>query len=427
MNTLFRGALALACASQFSLSLASADSNQAGDSLSVQLRSLQASVAELQRLVKDQAVRISSLEVENKALKTPAASSAQAISPATPLPGSSRAAIASFNPDLGVVGDFVATSSQSAADEEGNDRLSVREVELVLGHDIDPFARLDAVIALSDSEEVSLEEAYVTSLGLPAGFKARFGKFRPKVGRVNARHRDSLATVDEPLFVQSYFGPEGMSKTGVELSNFLPLPWEAVTHEAIIGVLEGGVGEDGTLFSETRRNPSMYARLRNAWEISDMSDFELAATLIKGSADDDSAWEVTGYGVDATFNWHLDAIRRIRFESEALFQDRRAASEQETDAIAHPHPWGMYALADYRFLERWATGLRWDYVEPISATADFARDADTAWSTYLTFFQTEFSRWRLQYQRVNFAESGHDNRFFLQGTFAIGNHKHALE
>jgi hypothetical protein len=46
---------------------------------------------------------------------------------------------------------------------------------------------------------------------------------------------------------------------------------------------------------------------------------------------------------------------------------------------------------------------------------------------FVTFFQSEFARWRFQYQYANLADGGHDNRFFLQGTFAIGVHKHSLQ
>ncbi|MBI3320414.1 MAG: hypothetical protein HYZ89_07520, partial [Candidatus Omnitrophica bacterium] len=51
----------------------------------------------------------------------------------------------------------------------------------------------------------------------------------------------------------------------------------------------------------------------------------------------------------------------------------------------------------------------------------------TAWSGYLTFYQSEFSRWRLQYRHTNFAGGGDDNTIFAQGTVAIGVHKHQLQ
>ncbi|MBI3088621.1 MAG: hypothetical protein HYY91_07065, partial [Candidatus Omnitrophica bacterium] len=77
---------------------------------------------------------------------------------------------------------------------------------------------------------------------------------------------------------------------------------------------------------------------------------------------------------------------------------------------------------------RFGIGGRFDYVEPVGVEpAARARPADTAWSSYLTYYQSEFARWRLQYRHTNFAEGGDDNALFLQGTVAIGVHKHQLQ
>ena len=88
---------------------------------------------------------------------------------------------------------------------------------------------------------------------------------------------------------------------------------------------------------------------------------------------------------------------------------------------------GFYFLADYRLAQRWAIGSRYDWVEPIEVFDHYTRSEDQALSGYLTFFQSEFARWRFQYQRACLADGENDNRFFLQGTFAIGTHKHQLQ
>jgi hypothetical protein len=159
----------------------------------------------------------------------------------------------------------------------------VRELEFVIGSDIDPYSRFDATITVSDFEEVGVEEAYITHWGLPWDIKGRFGRIRPRVGIAAAQHRDRLDTVDQPLVVQRYFGVEGFSRTGLELSDFIPLPWENVAHELSVGLLEGGIGEDGSLFGETRRAPTFYSRLRNAWTASDLLQVDLGGTFLLGS------------------------------------------------------------------------------------------------------------------------------------------------
>jgi hypothetical protein len=225
-----------------------------------------------------------------------------------------------------------------------------------------------------------------------------------------------------------------------ELSSYLPTIWEAVTHEVIGGVLEGGIGHEGTLFGETKRRPSAYARIRSSLDISDATLLNFGSTLLSGSSDEDSANEVRALGLDVAFTHHLNPINRFKFQSEAYLQDRDAPYlELEGDDHEHEeivggseevrfrnHPWGFYALADYKLGQRWSVGGRWDLVEPVNI--DIGQGShESAYNAYITFHQSEFARWRAQYQYADPLNGGDDSRFFLQGTFAIGTHKHQLQ
>ena len=334
----------------------------------------------------------------------------------------------SYLPDIGLVADIVGTSTQSPEDEEGNDRLSVREVEVIVGHDVDPYSRLDAVLTFSDYEDPEVEEAVVSYWGLPLDSKARIGRMHQRIGKASAAHRDSLDTVDEPLVVQQYFGPEGLFRTGVETSAFTPFSLEDFTQELVLGSMEGGTNE-GDLLSESRRHPSIYGHLANFYQFSDTSSLELGGTYLAGSGDDESTLNVGLFGIDATFIHHLSSINRFKLQSELYLQNRSSTDWSEQDSVLQrqaSNPFGFYSLADYRLSERWATGVRYDYVEPSVVQEGWEND-EQAYSGYLTFFQSEFARWRFEYQRAQLLEGGGDNRFFLQGTFAIGTHKHNIQ
>ncbi len=393
------------------------------DPLEEELSALRQSVQELTDLVKQlnttvqsQQARIAELEQDQRGM------------PSQPSGGANLSA---FNPEIGVLADVVGQFSESSADGEGNDKLSAREVELVLGHPIDPYSRLDVTATFSDFEAAGLEEAYITHWGLPAQIKARIGRLRPKVGKASPLHRDSLDTVDEPRVVERYLGAEGLSRTGVELSGFLPAPWTALTHELTAGVMEGGVGEGGTLFGGTRRRPSFYTHLKNFWDISDVSNLEIGGTYLVGSKDADSGFEVNALGLDATLTRFVTPTNKLKWQNELYLQDRDeslSVAEDGTKTLFQNNPWGLYSLVDYRLTPRFGLGGRFDYVEPIDLNpARRVRHADTAWSSYLTFYQSEFARWRLQYRHTDFALGGDDNTVFLQGTVAIGVHKHQLQ
>ncbi len=415
------------------ISAASASADPVAEELAAlrgQVQQLTGMIEQLHTTVSSQQERIQSLEGERLAQ----ASSSAAVVPARP--AATPFSAQSLNPDIGVVADIVAQSSESAEDAEGNDRISAREVELVFGHAIDPYSRLDVTVALSDFEEASLEEAYVTHWGLPAEIKTRVGKLRPKISKAGAVHRDSLETVDEPLFVQRYLGAEGLSRAALELSGFLPFPWTAVTHELTAGFMEGGVGEGANLLGQTRRRPSFYTHIKNFWDISEFSSVELGATHLAGSSDADSSVEVNALGLDATLTHFVTPANKLKWQSELFLQDRDEHISVETDAVTGEetttffaeNPWGWYSLLDYRLSPRFGIGGRLDYVELINVDpAVRVRSADTAWSGYLTFYQSEFARWRLQLKHTDFAQGGDDNTVFVQGTMAIGVHKHQIQ
>ena len=115
---------------------------------------------------------------------------------------------AKFMPEIGVVADIVAkfdTPKNPAFDEDYINQVDVRELELVLGSNVDPYSRLDATIAFSEKEGVCLEEAYLTRFGLPFNTTARVGRFLPKIGKALPVHRKIKTINREHQFIAPSF------------------------------------------------------------------------------------------------------------------------------------------------------------------------------------------------------------------------------
>ncbi len=404
---------------------------------------LQQEIRELRDLAQKQQARIDELErkiggVLRGATLPPAGNSspAPAVTPPAQLPPAGAAAqsrplsgqIGAVLPEIGAVGDIVATSSQKRNDTEGNDRISARELELVVGSYVDPYSRFDSTIAFSDQADVELEEAYLTRWGLPGDVKARFGKFFPRVGKEASAHRDSLSTVDEPFVIRNFFGKEGFAKAGADLTRPFGGPFGWVL-EPSIGVVEGGAGEDSVTFGSNHRRPTVYSHLKMFRELGDLSNLELGLTHLVGSKSSDNGFQVNVLGADATYTYHVTPTNKLLLQSEVYVQDRGGASSTDsgTGAVTRfdQHPWGIYLLGDYRFAPRWSAGMRLDQVRPVDTAA--SRNLDQGVSAFLTFYQSEFARWRLQVRHETDADRKEDNAVFLQGTFAIGTHKHALQ
>jgi len=98
--------------------------------------------------------------------------------------------------------------------------------------------------------------------------------------------------------------------------------------------------------------------------------------------------------------------------------------------------YGFYTQLLYGFRPRWVAGLRFDYVkgergdyERLNLTLDgeaLGRDLERAerWrlSPNLTWFPTEFSKLRLQYNYDDRKEIGEDHSVWLQFEFILGAH-----
>jgi hypothetical protein len=411
-------------ATLFAARAAAAPMNSDLSDLRAQVNELKNTVQKLSALVEAQQQKIDQLTAP-----VPAATAAPAVPAAASLPASSGGVLRGLTPyipDIGVVADVVGSSTQTHKNEDGNDTISLRELELVFGHDIDPYSRFDATISFSDHDSPEVEEAYASFWSLPGDLKGRVGRFRPRIGRAAASHRDILETVDEPLVVQRYFGAEGYWRSGAELSGFTPLSTDTIAQQFAVGVLQGSGAE---MFGPDDHIPTFYAHLGNSADFGDSASADLGLSWLTGSSDSDGGYEVNTFGLDSTLSYFVTPIQKLKFQSEWYLQNRSENTFERDSNVRVPgrsNPWGMYALFDYRLSELWATGVRFDYVEPIEELQS-SRNADTAAAVYLTFFQSEFARWRFQYEHAWLAEGNDDNRFYLQGTFAIGTHKHQLQ
>ena len=128
-----------------------------------------------------------------------------------PAPQQTRSAI-SANPDIGVVADFRA--SYLSAGKKNLDAY-LHETEVSFQSVVDPYIRADFFISFSRDPEthkygVDVEEAYLTSLSLPAKLQLKVGKFREAIGRINPIHPHALPFIDLPAAYVNYFGEEGL-------------------------------------------------------------------------------------------------------------------------------------------------------------------------------------------------------------------------
>ena len=104
---------------------------------------------------------------------------------------------------------------------------------------------------------------------------------------------------------------------------------------------------------------------------------------------------------------------------------RFEAGEDSLKGLPHENldDWGAYSQVIWGFKRRWTSGLRGEFVT--GETGDFGgnlRPDRTRLSPMLTFYPSEFTKLRLQYNYDEIQGLNSEHSVFLQLEFSIGAH-----
>ncbi len=333
------------------------------------------------------------------------AAAAATPAPASDSPGPVARAVASFNPQLAFIADFaLAAFSDGNLQTGGHDPtengFNLQALELSASADVDPYFKFNTNIVFG-LDGVELEEAYATTLSLPASLQVRAGEFLTRFGRINATHPHQWDFVDQPLVIGKMMGGDGNRGLGVEVSWLSPLPWylELVASETMANgdcCARSFYGED----DQGVRGPQdlqTTVALKQFHALSD--DWSIATGLSFAIGPNPSSRDAESFLVGADLYLKYRPISRadptvVSLQAEAISRRR----DTDTDAPSQLADTGLYAQLLWRFAQRWSTGGRYDFVigtsqDPIDPSWTEERHRVTA---DVTFYPTEFSRLRLQ-------------------------------
>ncbi len=344
--------------------------------------------------------------------------------------------------DIGIIGDSIANvtwpersidegrAGSPFAENEFADRISLREIELGLQGVLDPYARADFFLTSEDGGSISVEEGYMTWLTLPWGLQAKTGIFRTSFGKMNKVHRPEINQIDYPKPIKNFLGTEGQKEPGISVSKLIPNPWDIyseLTAEILTPSDEGVKGKDQIYL----------AHLRNYFDITDSSSLEFGLSFQTRDISDTNDATITQRnfrqtmeGIDITFRWEPPGQKLYKsfiWQTEFFASQREAGSFDEAGStvdVKDMNSLGFYTFGEYQLTQRLSAGTRFDYSQfPTN-------DKDSEWSVspYLTFWQSEFSRLRLEYTHsernsVTMPVEEGDNSLTLQATFTLGAHK----
>ena len=394
-------------------------------------------LAEAAELTKDEVEREQEIETVRKSAK-----------------GGGQRSLQAMNPEISFLGD-VAYEYTSGDMKDGFRLLGA---ELGLQAALDPYTRFKAFLgahqepfvlelghdhdapaadAHAHAEAISLHvgEMYMEWVALPGRLNLTVGKFRQQYGTLNRWHIHALPTAEIPFALRNTFGPMGLVGLGVDLYWQLPSFWSSSNALTLqVTNADNPIAFAGSAW----RDPAFLLRYTAFFDLGPDNYFDFGLNAVQGANDESGDNKTLVTGVDINYLW--EPVQRARYRNIELRGEWIYTRAQQPAANAVSSS-SFYIYLTFKLSRQWSVGFRFDDAElPFDRFHLFDPDTleemefreglrEIALTPYVTFWQSEFVRLRLQYQYVerDFAAwwgGDSDNKVWVQATFGAGPHKH---
>ena len=367
--------------------------------------------------------------------------------------GGSSSLIAAEGLQIGLSGSVIAGASSegdahlgdilAGGHDPNRNGFSISNVELSIGGAVDPFFDAQVNLAMSVDTEgetiIELEEAYGLTRALPLGLQIKAGQFYTEFGRHNTSHPHSWAFVDQPVIASRLLGADGLRSQGARLSWLTPLPWYA----EFFGAIQNASGETTTSFissgsghshgEETTEAPSfaeyplverrvngpedfLYAaRWLNGFDLSDTLSTNIGLSALFGPNNTGQETQTQVYGADVYIKWQSAISNKgfpfLAWHSEFMTRHYSAGDESLAEHSVLSDS-GLFSYIQWGFRPGWILGVRYeiangneshlhDETAPEEEEHDPLRELRQRISLSLSYYPSEFSKLRLQYNHDN--------------------------
>ncbi|WP_028111612.1 membrane protein [Ferrimonas kyonanensis] len=366
-------------------------------------------------------------------------------------------AVAAESPAISVILDGYYQDGDRAlgAREDG---FGLGETELALSGAIDDqfYGKATVVLATEGRDtEVELEEAFIQTLALPAGFSMRAGRFTADLGYLNNQHLHTDSFVERPAVYRAFLG-------GHYFDDGLRLNWVAPTDVYWTLGLEGFSGDN--LQAEGLEDPKsvgvyhLYSKFGGDWgtdhswqlglswlrnengqgHLEEHEEEEHAEEEAHADHGHSHSASLTGrdlYVVDAVYKWAPNGNYKNNFltlSGEYLYMDKPFEQAGGEENIPGNYD-GWYLSGVYQFNPKWSAGLRYGEVSSAMAHEEehdghhhihFEDGKLKETEAMVAWHNSHFSTIRLQYthQSDDLYESADDHIVTLQFVMALGAH-----
>jgi hypothetical protein len=330
-----------------------------------------------------------------------------------------------LNPDIGVnfLGLFRKSVRGNDATVERPNGFSFQEAEFQFSADVDPYLRAVGLFSIKEVESATghdhefglePEEVFAETLAIPA-VTFRAGKFKAALGRHNILHTHAFPFIDAPLINEAILGEEGLNDVGASASFLIPAPWFVEL------TVQGIAGGSEVLYASSNPNHIVGAgQLKNLWDLSDEATIELNIFGTTGQNRFESQSHVLGS--DLTFKWRPSEggkYQSLTWTTEYLNGFIGGNTVATSPAEFGSRLGGVASWFQYQFAQRWWAQVRFEH---LGFPREEGVEPTHKQSALLGFFPSEFSGFRLQYDRLTQTGNSDDHAVALQWNISIGAH-----
>ena len=328
--------------------------------------------------------------------------------------------------------------------------FSIPNAEIALDGTIDPYFKgfSNIVLKLNENGEtgVELEEMYLVSTSLPHNLQIKAGQFFTEFGRQNPQHPHAWAFVDQPLVLSRMFGPEGLRSQGARLSWLLPTKFYS---EALLTVANSAGGTTHSFRSEESsvihggvpidrgvngiRDLLIAPRLAASFDPTSTQTLLVGASAALGPNNSGPRANTRIAGADVYWKWKSARARQgfpfVSLQTEALVRQyeaapRTSATDEALTLVGSTlRDRGVYSQLLWGIKPLLVLGLRADFANGDEGALTTAPDADRyRVSPNVTWYPSEYSKLRLQYNYGRRPGFGADHSLWMQYEFLLGSH-----
>lgn len=336
----------------------------------------------------------------------------------------------------------------------GRRGFSLRETELAIAANIDPYFRGNMLLSVDEANTASIEEAYFQTIGLGHGLTLKGGRFLSAIGYQNEIHGHAWDFVDAPLVYRAFLAGDNYGDDGLQLRWIAPAD--------VLIELGGEIGRGRDRPGSDRGKNGIgsgvvFAHLGD--DIGDSHSYRVGISALRTSPQNALINDVDRLGNNVTNSFSgttriagVDFIykyapngnaRDTSFKLQGEYFHRRESGTLTFDTagidglaplnIADGYSTsqsGWYLQGVYQFMPQWRIGLRFDRLNRGTVNVGAANLVNlqsfdynpSRGSLMVDYSPSEFSRIRLQLGQDKSRQDVTDNQVFIQYIYSLGAH-----